>query len=92
MTHQEHLAAIRGRAESSLAAIVGCKPEHLPPAVSKTHATVFLGLTNEKTLDVWKSTQRYPLTFIKVGRNNKVGTDSLIDLIVDSAEIPASAA
>lgn len=92
MTHQEQITAIRRRAESSLAVIVGCQPEHLPAAVSKSQAAEFLELTNEKTLDVWKAQKRYPLTFIKVGRRNKIGTDSLIDLIVDSAEIPATAA
>lgn len=91
MTHKKQLAAIRRRAEASLASIVGCKPEQLPAAVSKTHAAKFLELTNEKTLDVWKAQKRYPLTFIKVGRRNKVGTDSLIDLIVGQAELPTAA-
>ena len=92
MTNEQHRAAIRSRSESTLARIVGCLPEELPAAVSKTHAAEFLELTNEKTLDVWKAQKRYPLTYIKVGRRNKIGTDSLIDLIVDRAEIPANAA
>lgn len=88
MTHQEQITAIRSRTESALAAIVGCQTEHLPPTISKSHAAEFLGLTNEKTLDVWKSTKRYPLVFVKLGRHNKIGTDSLIELVVSSAEIP----
>lgn len=36
--------------------------------VSTREAARFLGLTNEKTLAVWRSTKRYDLPYVKFGR------------------------
>ena len=32
-------------------------------------AAAYLGLTNPQTLAVWRSTKRYPLPYVRVGRS-----------------------
>jgi len=90
MTYEEQVASLKRSFSATLARIVGCPLDELPAAVSREEAATFLDLKNPKTIDVWKSTQRYPLVFIKVGRRYRVGSDSLVSLMVDRAEIPAS--
>ena len=36
--------------------------------LTETEAAAILGLTNPKTLAVWRSTKRYPLRYVKYGR------------------------
>ncbi|PYV64094.1 MAG: DNA-binding protein [Acidobacteria bacterium] len=45
------------------------QPKHSPSdLLTEAEAAEFIGLQHPKTLAVWRSTKRYPLAYIKVGR------------------------
>ncbi|MFY7865515.1 helix-turn-helix domain-containing protein [Roseateles sp.] len=44
------------------------KPNDLPHMLNETGAADYLGLTNPKTLAVWRCTKRYDLPYVKFGR------------------------
>ncbi len=47
--------------------ILNMKPTLFSPLLTTKQAADYLSLTNPKTLEVWRCTKRYPLTYIKVG-------------------------
>ena len=70
----------RSHFKSDLARLIGCEPDSIPASVSKDIAVKFLGLKNEKTLNVWSSAGRHGIVMIKVGKVTQPSTQWLIDL------------
>jgi excisionase family DNA binding protein len=50
------------------------------PLLTRKEAAAYLGVES-KTLDVWASTKRYPLKFIKVGRLAKYRIQDLDEFL-----------
>ena len=53
---------------------------NVPKLLKPQEVSQVLGVT-ENTLAVWRSTQRYPLRFVKVGRSVMYRTDDLAHFI-----------
>lgn len=57
------------------------------PLLSEQEAADKLGV-KPSTLQVWRSTKRYPLPYVKVGRNVRYRT-SAVDAFIDSRTVAA---
>ena len=79
MNYQNH-NDYREQFRLELATLIGCKPEALPASTSKEIAAKYLGLKNQKTLNVWHSTGRHDIVMVKVGRITQPTIQWLIDL------------
>lgn len=65
------------------------KPSANPDLLDTEQAAGYLGVTI-KTLEVWRSTKRYPIPFIKVGRLVKY-RKSALDAFLDSRTVSTEA-
>ncbi len=63
----QHAADIESIIKAEIAAQLGFDPKHPPSQVSDKQAAEVLG-AKKTTLAVWRSTGRYNLPFVKVGR------------------------
>ncbi|MBT8766295.1 helix-turn-helix domain-containing protein [Metapseudomonas boanensis] len=75
-THSANIAAIK----SEIAAQLGYDPKNPPVNVDDKQAATALGL-QPTTLAVWRSTGRYNLPFLKVGRLVKYRLSDLAEFL-----------
>lgn len=75
-----------------LANLIGCQPDKLPTTCTKQIACEYLGLTNHKTLDVWRCNGRHGIVMMKVGKYSRPTTSWMIDLKLSSLSIAGAAA
>lgn len=86
---QEHY---RTKFTQELIDLVGCDPKKLPTTTSKDIALEYLGLTNKKTLDVWRCNGRHGIVMVRVGKYSRPSTEWMINLKLSSMSIAGVAA
>lgn len=76
MNNSFHIEKIRG----DIAASLGYEREHPPVQLTEKQAAVAIGV-KPSTLAVWRSTGRYNLPFLKVGRLVRYRVSDLADFL-----------
>ena len=92
MTSQDYREVADASLRRELAAICDCTPEALPTGLDESQSMAFFDLSNPKTLQVWFSTGRHSLVWIKKGRKRQILTESAIQHRLKSLHIPENAA
>ncbi len=77
--HTTHPATIESL-KADIAAMLGLDPKHLPALLDDKQASIALGL-KPTTLCIWRSTGRYNLPFLKVGRLVKYRANDLAEFL-----------
>lgn len=77
-THAANIEAIK----AEILAQLNCDPKHPPVQVDDKSAAAALGV-QANTLAVWRSSGRYRLPFIKVGRSVKYRLSDLAEFIAN---------
>ncbi len=62
------------------------------PLLTDKDAAAYLGLRNVGTLAVWRSTKRYPIPFIRIGRSIRYRREELDKFLASRAVTPSALA
>lgn len=91
MSISEQKEAYRAQFSKELANLIGCPPDAIPPTVNKKLACKFLGITNVRTLNVWKCNGRHGIVMLRVGKKTEPTTNWLLDFKLSCLSIAQEA-
>lgn len=88
MTNDNLIESVEKSIRRELSRICSCTPDSLPASLSTEQAAEYFNVSNVKTFNVWKSTGRHGLVWMKRGRRAEIATESAIQHRLKSMTIP----